>query len=99
MKKIKKLVHMINEELEGAKCYAEKYIEFKVDNKSAWSSKFKEMANDELNHAMQLHTLAIEEITEIKKIYVAPIEMQEKWDKSHEEYVQKVAWIKQMLMM
>ena len=39
------------------------------------------------------------EIKEISKVYTPPADMQEKWDKAHKEYVEKAAWVKQMLSM
>lgn len=56
-----------------------------------------EMANDELNHTEYIHDFATIEISELKKIYTVPVEMVDKWDRAHNEYVEKVAWIKQML--
>ena len=41
----------------------------------------------------------IDEIKKISKVFVAPHEMLEKWEKSHAIYVEKSAWIKQMLSM
>lgn len=99
MKKIAELVDLIDEELEGAKTYAEKYVDFKAQGKGDWSNKFKNMANDELNHALVVHDLAIYEINELNRVYTAPVEMQEEWDKSHKKYIEKTAWIKQMLAM
>lgn len=99
MKKIKKLVDMIDEELCSAKEYAEKYIEFKSKNDISWANKFKEMSNDELIHAMNIHDLATKEIEELNKVFIAPVEMEEEWEHSHKEYIEKAAWIKQMLMM
>ena len=57
------------------------------------------MANDELKHANYEHEWAVKEIEKINKIFIAPAEMQEEWEKAHKEYVEKVAWIKQMLAM
>ena len=99
MTKIKKLVDQIDDELCSAKEYAEKYIEYKAAGNSAWANKYKDMANDELKHATVLHEVATAEIDAIKKVYTAPVKMQEKWDASHVEYVEKAAWIKQMLTM
>ena len=48
---------------------------------------------------MYEHEWAIKEIEEISKVYTAPVEMQEAWEKAHKEYVEKVAWIKKMLEM
>jgi len=99
MRTIQKNVEEIDEELCGAKKYAEMYIEYKARNESQWASKFKSMAQDELNHAMIIHELAIQKIDELNKVFVAPEGMQEKWDKAHKEYVEKAAWIRQMLAM
>jgi hypothetical protein len=99
VKKIKEYVEAIDEELEGAKEYAEKYVECKAKDNMQSATKYKEMANDELKHAMYVHEWAVKEIEEISRVYTPPIEMQEKWDKAHKEYVEKVAWIRQMLSM
>ena len=99
MKVIKKYVDAIDEELHGAKEYAEKYVEMKAREDIQAATRYKEMANDELKHAMYQHEWAVKEIEMLSKIYVPPVEMQEIWDKQHKEYVEKTAWIKQMLSM
>ena len=99
MKIIKQYIDRIDAELEDAKYYAEKAVESKVKNDSSSATKYKDMANDELKHAMYEHEWAVKEIGELSKIYTPPVEMQEKWDKEHREYVEKVAWIKKMLEM
>jgi hypothetical protein len=99
MRLIKKYVDDIDEELEGAKDYAEKYVEAKVKGDVEKASKYKEMANDELKHSSYLHGWAVNEINAISKVYTPPADMQEKWEKSHAHYVERVAWIKQMLNM
>ena len=97
MTHIKKIVEAIDEEIEDAKEYAEKYVEFRVKEDIPKANKYKEMANDELKHATYLHDMATKEIQDLSRIYTPPVDMQEKWDKSHKEYVERVAWIKQML--
>lgn len=99
MKKIGDYVKHIDEELCGAKDYAEKYIEYKAMGNSQYMSKYKEMATDELKHAMYIHDIAMADIEELSKVFTPPVDMQEEWDKSHKHYVEKVAWIKQMLAM
>jgi hypothetical protein len=99
MRAIKKYVEAIDEEIEGAKDYAEKYVECKAKGDMSKANRFKEMASDEIKHAMYIHEWAIAEIEEIKKVFVPPVDMLEKWEKAHKEYVEKVAWIKQMLAM
>lgn len=97
MRYIKHYVEAIEEELEGAKNYAEKYVECKAKGNSHKASKYKEMAEDELRHSMNIHEWATQEIDELSKIYTPPVEMMEKWEKAHKEYVSKAAWIRQML--
>ena len=98
MKQIQEYVNKIDEELNDAKCYAEKYVYCKAKGSNR-AMQYKSMANDELNHAMINHGFAVEEIETVNKVFTAPAEMQEAWDKSHREYVERTAWIKQMLAM
>lgn len=97
MTKIKKLAGHIEEELVGAKEYAEKYVEGKAKGDMQWANRYKEMANDELKHAGYLHDRAMQEIEEIGKVFKPTEEMEEKWEKCHKKYVGQSAWIKQML--
>jgi intergrase/recombinase len=99
VKIIKDYVDHIDEEIEGAKDYAEKYVEHKVKDDMQAASRYKEMANDELKHAMYVHEMATKEIDKLSKVYTPPAEMMEKWEKAHKEYVERVAWVKQMLAM
>ena len=52
MRSIKKYVDHINEEIEGAKEYAENYIEWKARGNIQRANSYRDMAQDELNHAM-----------------------------------------------
>lgn len=99
MKKIKKLVDEICEELEGAKEYAEMRVDRKANGDNAWAQRFEEMANDELKHANYIHEYAVSEINKLREVYTPPQDMIDKWEQSHKEYVEKAAWIKQMLAM
>lgn len=99
MTKIKKLAEHIMEEVEGAKEYAEKYVECKAKGDMQCANRYKEMANDELKHAGYLHDKATQDIEEISKVYEPTEEMEEKWEKCHKKFVEKTAWIKQMLSM
>lgn len=99
MKKIKKLVKMIDEEIDGAESYAEKYIESKADGDSTMASEYHEMANDELKHATYLHNYAKTEIEKLSKIFTPPVDMINKWDDAHEKYIDKVNDIKALLNM
>ena len=100
MKMIKKYVEKIDEEICGAKDYAEKALECKAMGESDRYTKYKAMAADELNHAMTIHEFAAQDIEKLKSVYPdVPQEMMEKWEKSHKEYVERVAWVRQMLSM
>ena len=97
MKSIKKYVEQLEEELEGAQDYAEKYVECKAKGNISRANRYKEMATDELKHCGYIHEMAVQEIEEITRVYTAPSEMQEKWEKAHKLYVERASWIKQML--
>ena len=57
------------------------------------------MANDELKHANYIHERAVTEIEELREVYTPPRKMLDKWEKDHNKYIEKAAWIKQMLAM
>lgn len=99
MTKIKKMADKIEDELCSAKEYAENYLSEKAKGNSQLANRYKEMANDEIKHAMYIHDIAVAEIESLRKIYTPPQRMLEKWEKSHAKYVEKTAWIKQMLSM
>ena len=63
------------------------------------ASRYKEMVNDELKHAMYNHEWAVAEVNKVSKMYEPPAEMLEKWSKAHKEYVEEASLIKQMLAM
>lgn len=99
MTRIKKLADEIKDELGSAKEYAEEYLTFKAKGDSAWATRYKEMAQDELKHAGYIHDRAVAEIDELRKVYTPPEEMMEMWEHDHKKYIEKAAWIKQMLAM
>lgn len=99
MTRIKKLADEIMDELHSAKEYAEEYLSFKAKDNGQWANRYKEMATDELKHAGYIHDRAVQEIEELRKVYTPPQNMLDKWEHEHKEYVEKAAWIKQMLAM
>lgn len=99
MKKIANLVEQIDEELEGAQNYAEMYVSMKADGRNSWATTYKEMASDEIRHAMNLHSFTVEEINKLNAVTTPPQEMLDKWDKAHKQYIERTAIIKQMLTM
>lgn len=100
MKYIKKMIDEMCDEIHSAKKYAEKSIELKSKGDQTSlnnSSKFKSISNQELEHATFLHELLVKEIDRLKTVYQPPQDMLEIWEEKHKGYVEKVAWIKQML--
>ena len=87
------------DELCSAKEYAEEYLSYKAKGDSGWATRYKEMATDELKHAGYIHERAVTEIEELRKVYTPPEGMLEKWDSEHKKYVEKAAWVRQMLAM
>jgi hypothetical protein len=67
MRSIKKYVDHIEEEIESAKEYAEKYVELKAKGENSAASKYREMAEDELKHANYIHEFAVKEIEQLSK--------------------------------
>lgn len=98
MKYIMEMVKRIDEEINDAQTYAEKYLECKAKD-SPFAQRWKEMAGDELRHAQYIHDYAVAEIDKLRKVYTPPVAMQEEWDKAHKEYVERVAVTRQMLTM
>lgn len=99
MKRIMDYVDAIHEELCDAKHYAEEALYFKASGKQQEARWYAEMANDELRHADHIHSMAVDEINILEGTYKPTQEMIDKWQHSHAEYVEKTAWVKQMLAM
>lgn len=97
MKKIKKYVSMIKDEIESAECYAEKYIESLAMGESSAAEKYKLFAQQEIEHGMFIHQIAEDFITKVSKVITPPEEMKEKWNEAHLDYIEKVREIKSML--
>lgn len=99
MTKIKMLSDELCEELEDAKKYAERYVEYKVRGQSDVASMYKKMANDELAHGTNLHGIIVNEIKAIEGTTTPPQWMLDKWSETHKWYVEKEAFVKQILNM
>ena len=99
MTRIKNLANEIKDELCSAKEYAEDYLIYKAKNDSGWANRYREMAMDELKHADYIHERVVGEIEELRQTYTPPEKMLKKWDDDHKEYIEKAAWIRQMLEM
>lgn len=96
MVKIKKTVDLIDDELKGAERWAEDYIYAKANGDPDYN-KYREMANQELDHASFLHQRVTREINTVNQVYTPTQEMIDKWEHTHKEYVDKVARIRMMI--
>lgn len=99
MKKIKEYADWMNEEVMSAKCYAEKYVEYKAMGDSSTAGRFSKMAYDELDHAAVIHVITLTEIDKLKNVFQPTQEMLDAWDKDHKCYVDNAAWVRKMLEM
>lgn len=93
MNKIEKFIHMINEELDGANFYAEKYITY-MYLKPAWGKMYREMSEQELNHAEYLYRMCTEYANSISWISE---ETRVKWEECIEHYAFRTGVVKAML--
>lgn len=99
MDKIQRLIDRTDDELEHAKIYAEEYIDRRAHEDLGLADRFKQMAIDALSHALTLSDVTAGEIDRITKIYTPPLEVENVWTMAGREYVEKSAWIRQMLEM
>lgn len=97
MKRIKKLVHHINDELKSADCFAERYIESRMSGENNLASKYKEFALQEMEHAKFYHDLVVNEIEKASQYITVPPAMKEQWEITHNDYVERAARIKSYL--
>lgn len=97
MNKIKKYAENICDELDGAKDYIERALEWKVRGDTTRYNTYKEMSAQELSHANALHEFAVQDIDELKRVIPdVPQEMLDMWEHEHKMFVEKAAWIRQM---
>jgi hypothetical protein len=91
------MIEHIDEELEGAKEYAEKFVEWKAKGNIQRANVYKEMAQDELRHAAQIHEFSAHDFDAIRKVYSVPMDVDEAWEHATKHFTECTAWIKHML--
>lgn len=92
-----KLIDQIEDELDGARHYAEKYIENRAMGKNTRASTFREMAKDELRHAANVYGFAVEDVEAVAAVYTWSPEEEEKWAHCLKHYAVCVSRIGMML--
>lgn len=97
MKIIHDHIKAIEEELEGAKKYAEKYVTCKAKGHGDTASTYKKMAHDELDHAINVYDMAADDIEHIESIYKLPEHEYEAWESMKRRYAEHIALVRQML--
>lgn len=99
MRLIKKLVEQIEDEVSGAEGYAKCAVEH-AESMPELARQYKAMARTEYAHAMELHKFAAIEISKAERAGAKPTqEMADKWEQSHEEYIERMAKVKSYLGM
>lgn len=97
MKMIEKMLHCLEEEIEGAETYAEKYIENKARGTMHKAARYKEMALDELKHAEFLRDFDIADVDALKSVYTMTDEEEHAWEHGLKRSTEKMAMVKLML--
>jgi Na+-translocating ferredoxin:NAD+ oxidoreductase RnfC subunit len=99
MKLIDKMLEQLEDEVEGARDYAEKYVECKARGNMSRANRYKEMAHDELKHATFLKEMDIADIDELKKVYPMTDEEQSLWEHGHKHVNDQMAMVMHVLSM
>lgn len=97
MRLIDKMIDRVDDELEGAKKYAEMYIQEKAKGNISKANAYKEMAHDELKHAGYIHDFAVKDVESIQMVFTIPDDVMQKWEHSHKHYADCIGRIKMML--
>ena len=99
MKLLEKMLDHLEDEIEGAREYAEKYIECKARGTMPRANRYNEMANDELKHASFLREMDIADVSELKRAYQMTEEEQSLWDHGQKRLTDEMALIMHILSM
>lgn len=96
MKVITDLIDLLDNELESAKEYAERFIMLKANNDDL-AEKFKTMAEDELHHSSIIYAYTIRELDRVEAVFTLSAMLSEIWEKKRKKYIEESAFIKQMI--
>ena len=99
MKTVEKMLEHLEEEVEGARDYAEKYIECKARGNITRANKYKEMAHDELKHATFLKEMDMADVEDLKKVYPMTEEEHHHWEHGLKHLTDQMAMVMHILSM
>ena len=99
MKLIDKMLEHLEEEVEGAREYAEKYIECKARGNIARANRYKEMAHDELKHANFLKEMDMADVDELSRVYAMTEEEKTCWEHGMKHLTDQMAMVMHILAM
>ena len=99
MKLVKELSDMIEEELEGAECYAKKAVKLR-EERPELARTFNMMAQQEMEHVDLLHRAVVDAIEkERMETGEPPAPMAAIYDFLHEKHIEKAANVKVLINM
>ena len=93
MKRMKKAIDEVCDELHGAQKYAEKYLFFAASHPE-WAKMYHDMAAEELTHAEADYRIGTQMMEELKWVSE---DDKEAWKDLGNKLQEKTAWIKMML--
>ena len=93
MKKIDNMRCHLDDEVKGARKYAEKYI-FYANSKPIWAETYARMAKQEIEHAKNLHKMYQESVDEMKWV---PEDALEEWEHCVNKMSETIALVEIML--
>lgn len=99
MRILENMIEELEDEIEGAREYAEKYIDCKARGNIARATKYKEMAHDELRHFATIRDFAIADADGIKRVHTLTEHEVEWWEHNHKKLNDEVAMINHLLSM
>lgn len=97
MKILENMIEELEDEIEGARDYAEKYIDCKARGNAMRATKYKEMAHDELRHFSTLREFFAADVDGIKRVHPLTEEEVSWWEHEHKKLNDKVAMIHHLL--
>lgn len=94
MKIIEKLSSLIEDEIDGAKCYAKMAVEYK-DSKPEFARMLFGMSGDEMEHMGKLHGAVVDMINEYSETNgEPPANMMTLYDYLHKKHIESAAEVK-----